>query len=378
MEYSLLKEINSKTMQVYLTARVFEKLFWPTFFPLKSTPFLTYETLVGAKGHRVAADVVAYDVSAPLKTRRTVSKLSGEIPSIRMKKKMTEMDLNTYNILKAQARPEQKSLLDLVFGDMDSCVDGVNARLEWIIFQALSKGEITLSTVTNAAGVVTEEAIKFGLLGDNKKVIQGAATTHWTAALYDSNHPITDIEYVMEKAKDAGISPRFILMNRSKFLAFRVSTQVKNFATPYSLYGGPQAKRAPTLEIANAALKSEGFPIIVVIDTRISYEDASHTITSVDPWLDSATPAADRYVTFLEDLRCGDMLHGPIAEETNPPKQVAQAKKGPILISKWSDVDPVAEYTKGELNAFPSWPSIDRVMSLDTEMGTAGAWGSGG
>lgn len=374
MEYSLLKEINKKTMQAYLVARVYEKLYWPTFFPLKSTPFLSYETLVGAKGNRVAADVVAYDVSAPLKTRRTVKKLSGEIPAIRMKKKMTEMDLNTYNILKAMARPEQTALLDLVFGDVDACVEGVNARLEWIIFQALSKGQITLSTVTNAAGVITEEAIDFGLLSANKEIIQGKVDTHWTTALFATNHPVTDIEYVMEQARSSGIKPRFILMNRSKWLAFRVSTQVKDFVTPYSLYGTPTVKRTPTLEIANAALKSEGFPIIVVIDTRMTYEDADHTISSgVDPWLDS--DSADRYVTFLEDLKCGDMLYGPIAEETNPPKQVVQAKKGPILISKWSDVDPVAEYTKGELNAFPSWPSIDRVFSLDTEMGTVGAWG---
>ena len=49
MEYSLLKEIDKKSLQAYLIARVFEKLFWPTFFPLKSTPFLTYETLIGSK-----------------------------------------------------------------------------------------------------------------------------------------------------------------------------------------------------------------------------------------------------------------------------------------------------------------------------------------
>lgn len=374
MEYSLLKEIDKKSLQAYLIARVYEKLFWPTFFPLKSTPFLTYETLVGSKGNRVAADVVAYDVSAPLKTRRTVSKLSGEIPSIRMKKKMTEMDLNTYNILKAMARPEQKSLLDLVFGDVDDCVDGVNARLEWVIFQALSKGQITLSTVTNAAGVITEEAIDFGLAAANKKEVVGANTTKWTIALAATSKPITDIEFVMEEAGNLGIAPKFMLMNRSKWLAFRISDQIKDFVIPYAIYGGTRKQRAPTLEVANEALKSEGYPQIMIIDTRISYEDAGHTITSVDPWLDSA--GADRYVTFLEDLRCGDMLYGPIAEETNPPKQVVQAKKGPILISKWSDVDPVAEYTKGELNAFPSWPTIDRVLSLDTEMSTTGSWGT--
>jgi len=372
MEYSLLKEINKKTLQAYLIARVYDKLFWPTFFPLKGTPFLTYETLVGSKGNRVAADVVAYDVSAPLKTRRTVSKLSGEIPSIRMKKKMTEMDLNTYNILKAMARPEQKSLLDLVFGDIDDCVDGANARLEWLVFQALSKAQITLSTVTNAAGVITEEAIDFGLALANKKVVVGAGTTHWTIANAATSKPITDIEYVMEQARDLGISLRYILMNRSKWLAFRISTQVKDFVIPFAIYGGTRLKRAPTIEVANEAMKSEGYPTIMIIDTRISYEDANHTITSVDPWLDSS--GADRYVTFLEDLKCGDMLHGPIAEETNPPKQVVQAKKGPILISKWSDVDPVAEYTKSELNAFPSWPTIDRVLSLDTENATT--WGA--
>ena len=373
MEYSLLKEIDKKSLQAYLIARVYEKLFWPTFFPLKATPFLTYETLVGSKGNRVAADIVAYDTSAPLKTRRTVSKLSGEIPSIRMKKKMTEMDLNTYNILKAQARPEQMALLDLVFGDVDDCVDGINARLEWVIFQALSKGQITLSTITNAAGVVTEEAIDFGLPTANKKVVAALAiTAYWTIATAATSKPINDIEAVLEAARDLGITPGYMLMNRSKWLAFRVSAQVQDFVIPFALYGGTKVKRAPTLEVANDALKSEGFPQIMIIDTRISYEDAGHNITSVDPWLDSG--GEDRYVTFLEDLNCGDMLYGPIAEETNPPKQVIQAKKGPVLISKWSDVDPVAEYTKGELNAFPSWPTIDRVLSLDTENATT--WGT--
>jgi len=152
MEYSLLKaELNKKNLQTYLNERVYDKLYWPSFFPLKSTPYLNFETLIGSKGNRVAADIVAYDVSAPLKTRKTISKLSGEIPSIRMKKKMTETDLNTYNILKAMAKPEQTALLDLIFGDIDACVDGVNARLEWLTFQALCHGTVTLSKTTNAS-----------------------------------------------------------------------------------------------------------------------------------------------------------------------------------------------------------------------------------
>jgi len=371
MEYSLLsKELNKKNLQAYLNARVFDKLYWPTFFPLKSTPYLSYETLIGSKGNRIAADIVAYDVSAPLKTRKTVSKLSGEIPAIRMKKKMTEMDLNTYNIMKAQAKPEQTALLDLIFGDVDACVDGVNARLEWMVFQALSAGTITLSTTTNAGGVVTEEAIDFGL------PTQAIGNKQTCAVVWDtvpaSGTPVTDITNVMIAAGTLGIKPRYILMNQSKWVEFRQSTEVQNFVIPFALWGGVKVKRPPNLNVVNEALASENLPTIVVIDTRIAYEDVNHIIVNVDPWLNSD----DRFVTFLEDLKCGDMLYGPIAEETNPPKQVLQAKKGPILISKWSDVDPVAEYTKGELNAFISWPTIDRVMILDTEVATSGVWGS--
>jgi len=360
MEYSLMKaELNKKNLQTYLNERVYDKLYWPSFFPLKSTPYLNFETLIGSKGNRVAADVVAYDVSAPLKTRKTVSKLSGEIPSIRMKKKMTETDLNTYNILKAMAKPEQTALLDLIFGDIDSCVDGVNARLEWMTFQALCHGTVTLSATTNAGGVVTEEAIDFQLPTANKQL----CSVVWTDTVANRK-PITDIEAVMTAAGALGIKPRYMLMNRSKWTEFRASDETKDFVAPYALYGGVRKKRSPNLTVANEALESEGLPTIVLVDTRISYEDVNHTITSVDPWLYGG---ADAYVTFLEDLKCGDMLHGPIAEETNPPKQVIQAKKGPILISKWSNVDPVAEYTKGELNSFPSWPTIDRALILNTE-----------
>jgi len=360
MEYSLLKaELNKKNLQTYLSERIFDKLYYPTFFPLKSTPYLTFETLIGSKGNRVAADVVAYDVSAPLKTRKTVSKLSGEIPSIRMKKVMTETDLNTYNILKAMAKPEQTALLDLIFGDIDACVDGVNARLEWLTFQALCHGTVTLSKTTNAGGVITEEAIDFQLPADNKQL----CSVVWTDTVANRK-PITDIEAVMVAAGTLGIKPRFMLMNKTKWAEFRAADETKDFVAPYALYGGVRKKRSPNLTVANEALESEGLPTIIIIDTRISYEDVEHAITSVNPFLYGG---ADAYVTFLEDLKCGDMLHGPIAEETNPPKQVIQAKKGPVLISKWSDVDPVAEYTKGELNAFPSWPTIDRALIMNTE-----------
>ncbi|GAH63374.1 unnamed protein product, partial [marine sediment metagenome] len=106
--------------------------------------------------------------------------------------------------------------------------------------------------------------------------------------------------------------------------------------------------------------------------TRVAYENADHEIVNVDPWLNSNADVtiSDRHVVFIDDIKCGNTLRGPIAEETNPPKQVVQAKKGGLLISSWSEIDPVTQYTKGEINAFPSCPSIDHIYNLDTYSNT--------
>lgn len=51
------------------------------------------------------------------------------------------------------------------------------------------------------------------------------------------------------------------------------------------------------------------------------------------------------------------MQHGPIAEEdAESVKKIAiQAKKGHVLVTKWSEVNPVREWTKGEAHCFPVW-----------------------
>jgi hypothetical protein len=46
-------------------------------------------------------------------------------------------------------------------------------------------------------------------------------------------------------------------------------------------------------------------------------------------------------------------------------------KQNNTLITIWNTVDPVSVLTKGELNAFPSWPTIDRALRLDTQQNGA-------
>lgn len=365
MEHSILKEATPKNLEVYLKNRVYERLYYPDFFPVKRINSLTYETLIGSRGNRVAADVVAFNSSAPEKTRKVISRLTGEIPPIRMKKIMRETDLNDYNVMRAMGNADMQQLLDLVFGDVDACVDGVNGRLEWLAIRAMAGGKIILST-TNSAGVITQASIDFQLPSANKE-IEAAANNYWTTGAYATNTPISDIETIVAEAKAGGSNIAHMVMNRSKWIAFRTSTQVQNY-TSAAFVGGAWVKLAPTLTQVNDMLRDQGLPDIIVIDTAIDIETAAHAITSTDPWLDAA--GADRYVLFCPELPLGNTLVGPIAMETNKPNQATIAKKGHILVAKWAETDPISEITLGETNAFISWPTIDACWILDTESHT--------
>src|SRR6056297_298584 len=144
-------------------------MFWNRFFPLKYTTQLTWESLAGSGGNPVMADVVEYNASAPMKTRRTVSKQTGDIPKIAIKRQMDEKDLNDYNVLKAtaQADSNKNALLELVFNDIDFCYTGVFARTEHLALQALSYGSLALTT-SNNNGIITETDVDWGIPTANK------------------------------------------------------------------------------------------------------------------------------------------------------------------------------------------------------------------
>jgi hypothetical protein len=67
------------------------------------------------------------------------------------------------------------------------------------------------------------------------------------------------------------------------------------------------------------------------------------------------------------------MHNGPIAEEIEKPDGIIQSKKGNVLVSVQKKFNPVSVLTKGECNAFPSWPTVESCFSLYTNSTTTWA-----
>jgi len=251
MERSLLKELNKKSLDAYLSRSreaALKRMYWRGFFKPQYATTLSWESLSGSAGAPVMADVVEYNASAPLKSRRVVQKASGDIPKIALKRQMDEKDLNDYNVLKAMAAGDsnKSALLDIVFNDVTFCYDGIMARTEFLCLQALSTGKLSLDK-NNNQGKITETDVDFGYLDDNKA---DAATTWETASTAD---PISDIRSIVQTAKENGHAPRYMVMHENNFLLMAATQALKD---AYSFYQGVAKNKiaVPSLDNVNRML----------------------------------------------------------------------------------------------------------------------------
>ncbi len=358
LERSLLKELNKKNVEAYVNrAReaFLARLFWQLFFGLKYTTQLTWESLTGSSGTPVMADVIEYNASAPLKARRTIAKQSGDIPKIALKRKMDEKDFNDYNTMKALSAGDmnKNALLELVFGDIDFCFTGVHARTEFLCMQALSYGSLSLDA-TNNNGIITETSVDFGIPAAQKT----AVGTIWATAATAT--PITDIKTVCDAARANGHSIKYIVMDKATFTLMIATTEVKD---TWSVFQGMAKNKAVFLSLdrVNAVLEANMLPTIVIVDSAVRFESFDHALSNVAPWKTG-------YVSFIPEMKVGRLLHGPIAEETAASirKNALLVKKEHVLLTKWSQVEPFGEYTKGQANAFPVFNDVDSIYILKT------------
>ncbi len=358
MERTILKEMSKSALTAYVNRQkelLLQKLYWNQFFTLRRSVSLTWESLSGSSGAPVMADVIEYNATAPIKTRRVVKKASGDIPKTALKRKMDEKDMNDYLYLQqmASSDADKKEILRIVFDDTRFVYTGVQARTEFLALQALSTGALTLDS-TNNNGIITEVAVDWGIPSANKT----AVTTIWSTA--GSATPVQDIRAKYKDIKAAGHVCSFIVMDEATYMYMVATTELKD---AYAFYQGVSTGRVavPSLEGVNAMLAAERLPQIMIVDSSVRHESAAHAISAISPWNAG-------HVAFIPTMKVGDIKHGTIAEENDPNlrKIATMTKTDHVLITKWSDLEPYGEYTKGQGNFFPAFSDVEQIYLLET------------
>ncbi|PNE25855.1 major capsid protein E [Tannerella sp. oral taxon 808] len=360
MERSLLKLVNQTNMAARLNTKYVKPMYFPNFFGTKKVSTLTWETLVGDQGAPVIADVISFDASAPQKSREVIRKLSGDIPKTALKRGMNERDYNEYLRLRYECNgdADKLALLNLAFKDQDFVYNAVRGRMEWFGLQLLSRGGFALN-VTNNNGLVTVEFVGCGMPKENRRV----STADWSNAA--TANGLQDIADTLEAASLNGRTIKYVVMHASDFLLL-----CKQKSTADTLKGwlNMSGRLTVTKDTINQYLATQAFPVqIVTVNPAVRIENSAHVRKTISPW-------ERKRVAFLEDMRVGDIQHGPIAAENAPSvrEKAMMVRRDFVLITKWSELSPFKEWTQAEANAMPVINDPDGLYILKTD-GTAWA-----
>lgn len=316
---------------------------------------LNYVSVIGKNRIEAAASIVDRDSPAPLRSRATLDKLSGEIPAISEKFKMSSQDYYDFMTLQAMAQVDdatkRNQLLDLMFGDVRKAGVAPLKRIDIMCLQAISTGKIVISTTTNPDGLVVDD-IDLLMPAGNKV----NATTAWSTAA--SAKPFTvDFPGIINAAALRGIKFSKILMSQTKWFEFIKITEVQQYISNFMGFK-VAGNVLVTLENVNKIMQANMWPVIEIVNEAIGVES--------DGVISTIRPFADANVAFIPAGQLGTIKNAICIEQMQPVPQVNYATYQRVMISKWAENDPFGEWTKGELNAFPALEAIDSVYLLST------------
>lgn len=353
MKKSIIQGLSEKDMKAVINTYTLNDFYWPTLFPLKFTPTLTWKELVTKMGIPVMADVVSFNSKAPRKSRRVVSRNQGDIPKIEVAYDKEESDINEYNQLLHYAGTDegQKALLEWVYGDVENSWKGVNARIEWLSLRAMSTGRIILNSENNE-GVVTEEAVTFGIPAEHKSGVTVVFRDNAGTA-----KPIAKFKALKRAAKKDGIVLTDAFCRQETFDDIVATAEVQKFCAGW-VSKVTNTETIPDLEGFNAIMRKNGLPVFHIIESLVTVQIKGKD-TVVEPFEDGV-------ITFAPGIVQGNTYHAPLADESVKDSVATKTKREHVLIKKFAEEDPVVETTKGMANAFPVWGNAQKCYLVDT------------
>ena len=352
---NIIPEFSQANMNAIIQAYPLGDLRYREYFPLEFNPNLTYSNIEGADGAKIMADIVAIGSKAPRKGRDFVENIKGEIPKIEIARDLNERDLLTIQQLRnsVAAYPTnagiKAQLIRKIYEDPQFCIDGVNARMEWMAKQLVSTGKYK-TTTTNNGGVVNV-SVDFKVKTQN-------AMNKWAEA---NANPIEEIEKYQEEAKGKGYSYTTITMSRAT-----LNQVLKNKNTRAFVLGVPI--NATTilpdvrLEQLNAELAERGLPIIKVWESFISFEGKDGEVIVANGW-------EEGNILFSTSAQLGTTQYTTTPEFTMSFADVMSksVKDNFILVNTFGHQDPILVSTKATAFATPVLNDSKRKLIIKTK-----------
>lgn len=311
--------------------------------PNRNVPDIQYRFAAGGTGLADAAMYRTYDAESPIGKRQGLIRVTGELPPISLKTRLSEYDSLR---MRAAVQPGNDEVRRAIMNDGLKNSRSIAARLEMARGDALVNGSVTISENGLSA------TVNFG----RAAAMSVTAATLWsTTATAD---PFGDLDtwrtaYVAQN----GAEPGAILMSRSTLALMRRSTNVARAVFP-------SAANVPSLlsqQAISDALVAFGLPPLYVYYAQANtFAGAATSIVPANKVLMLPEPVAP---DDAEGTQLGGTFWGTTAESQLPEYGIELSDQPGIVAGAYHDPDPVGIWTKASAIALPVLANPNLAMA---------------
>lgn len=317
------------------------------------TPDLTWNA-TSLNNSIVAADVVAMDSPLPLKKRGVISRASGEVAKLGIKKSLKEKEISDIMVMQAKGQQEA-DIARRVLNNVPKVIGGIHTRVEMMFEQALSEGFVLVADDTmEGLGV----RVDFGYKDDN---IFHALAAAWSDA--ENATPLSDIRQMFDAASANSDSISDVYLSEQYFNLARKTNEVKELVASANnqVIVNPNSLPIPNRQKTLDALGDEFGATFHVVNNSYKVEAKDGTQTPVKPW-------AQANIVGVPSSTVGRLVYGTLAEDMNRVAGVTYQKSGFMLVSEYSHNEPsLEEFTAAQALAMPVIDDGEHIYVLHAD-----------
>ena len=326
---------------------------YPSMLTQEYTPDLTWNS-TSLNNSIVAADVVAMDSPLPLKKRGTLTRASGEVAKIGIKKSLKEKEISDVMVMQSKGQQEA-DIARRILNNVPKVIGGIHTRLEIMFEQGLSEGFILVAD-DNMEGLGIR--VDFGYKDDNTFHALAAAWSDATNAT-----PLSDIRQMFDAASANSDTISDMYLSEQYFNLMRKTNEVKelvannNNQVIISASTLPLPNRQKTLD----ALADEFGATFHIVNNSYKVEAKNGAQTTVKPW-------AQANIVGVPSTTVGRLVYGTLAEDMNRVAGVTYQKSDFMLVSEYSHNEPsLEEFTAAQALAMPVIDDGEHVYVLHAD-----------
>nr|WP_278583129.1 major capsid protein [Coprobacter fastidiosus] len=250
-------------------------------------------------------------------------------------------------------KQKKQQLITLMWGNVQTPVKGVLAKLDMIFLGALSnEGVFTLDENTNPEGGV-RGSIKFNQPDENI----ASAKKEWSDGNIDTVDCFEDIQAIIDAAQDKTVFDK-VLCAPSLISFMCRSKKMKQM-----IWGTDKSSRMVQLKDINEYMSQNSYPLFEPIRRQVMIQNG----TSRTPY----TPWNAKNMVFIPEGKLGIVKNAYANSELKAEPGVAYSNYGRIRVSQWgvgeTQNSKGVEFTKAEAYALPVITEMNGIYTLKTK-----------